>query len=70
MLTCILLIGLLSAAVCAADVASPEGQLEIVTDPTVPSPQTGINGSLLMVVVGMIACLCAAAVAFRKMSVR
>lgn len=38
MLICILLIGLLSVVVCAADVDSPEGQVEIVTDPTVPSP--------------------------------
>lgn len=35
MLICMLLIGLLSVAVCAADVDSPEGQVEIVTDPTV-----------------------------------
>lgn len=70
MLLCILLVGLLSVMVCAEDVASPEGQLEIITDPTVPSPQTGMNGSLLMAAVGMIACLCAAVAAFRKASVR
>lgn len=70
MLICMLLIGLLSAAVFAADVDSPEGQLDIVTDPTVPSPQTGVNGSLLMAAAGMIACLCAAVAVFRKASVR
>lgn len=32
MLICILLIGLLSVVVCAADVDSPEGQVEIVTE--------------------------------------
>ena len=47
MLICILLIGLLSVVVCAADVDSPEGQVEIVTDPTVPSPQTCRNDWLL-----------------------
>ena len=70
MLICILLIGLLSVVVCAADVDSPEGQVEIVTDPTVPSPQTGVSGSLLMAAVGMIGCLGAAVSAFRKSSVR
>ena len=49
---------------------SPEGQVEIVTDPTVPSPQTGVSGSLLMAAVGMIGCLGAAVAAFRKSSVR
>ena len=67
MLICILLIGLLSVVVCAADVDS---QVEIVTDPTVPSPQTGVSGSLLMAAVGMIGCLGAAVAAFRKSSVR
>ena len=70
MLICILLIGLLSVVVCAADVDSPEGQVEIVTDPTVPSPQTGVSGSLLMAAVGMIGRLGAAVAAFRKSSVR
>lgn len=70
MLICILLIGLLSVVVCAADVDSPEGQVEIVTDPTVPSPQTGVSGSLLMAAVGMIGCLGAAVAAFKKSSVR
>ena len=70
MLICILLIGLLSVVVCAADVDSPEGQVEIVTDPTVPSPQTGVSGSLLMAAVGMICCLCAAVAACRESSGR
>lgn len=40
MLVCILMLGLLSAAVYAAGVPSPDEKVEIVTDPTVQSPQT------------------------------
>ena len=69
MLICILLIGLLSVVVCAADVDSPEGQVEIVTDPTVPSPQTGVSGSLLMAAVGKLGGMGAAVAPFRKYSV-
>ena len=66
MLVCILMIGLLSAAVYAAGVPSPDEKVEIVTDPTVQSPQTGMNGGLFMVVIGMAACLFAASAAFKK----
>lgn len=66
MLVCILMLGLLSAAVYAAGVPSPDEKVEIVTDPTVQSPQTGMNGGLFMVVIGMAACLFAASVAFKK----
>lgn len=66
MLVCILMLGLLSAAVYAAGVPSPDEKVEIVTDPTVQSPQTGMNGGLFMVAIGMAACLFAASAAFKK----
>lgn len=70
MLICMLLLSLLSVAALAAGVDSPEGQVEIVTDPTVSSPQTGMNGELLAAAAVMVVCLCAAFVAFRKAAFR
>lgn len=69
-LICALLLCLLSVVAFAAGVDSPEGQVEIITDPTVPSPQTGMNGGLFATVAGMIVCLCAAFAAFRKATFR
>ncbi|MBS1407298.1 MAG: hypothetical protein HPZ97_00285 [Oscillospiraceae bacterium] len=69
-LICVLVVSMLCVGVLAADTPSPEGQVEPPhTDTPEQSPQTGIGGSLMVVVCVVIAAMFVAVISLKKVSV-
>ena len=69
-LICVLVASMLCVGVLAADTPSPEGQVEPShTDTPEQSPQTGIGGSLMVVVCVVVAAMFVAVISLKKVSV-
>lgn len=71
-LICVLVVSMLCVGVLAADTPSPEGQVEPphrLTDTPEQSPQTGIGGSLMVVVCVVVAAMLVAVISLKKVSV-
>ena len=68
-LICVLVVSMLCVGVLAADTPSPEGQVEPPhTDTPEQSPQTGIGGSLMVVVCVVVAAMFVAVISLKKVS--